>query len=145
MKETLVRLIGKVLAGTMALAFLVSIGRAQVNTADLKGVITDPSGAAIAGAKVKVESKATGQMRETTTRETGDYIFLGLPPGHYNITVEAANFRPAVAQDVKLTVGQQAQLPFQLQISVVKEALVVSADAALVETTRSSLATTIGD
>ena len=145
MKESCVHVINKILVGAVALAWLISIARAQVNTADLKGVITDPSGAAIAGAKVKVENIATGQVRETAVRETGDYIFLALPPGHYNITAEAANFRSAVAQDVELTIGQQAQLPFQLEISAVKEALIVSADAALVETTRSSVATTIGD
>src|SRR5207247_4408149 len=102
MKESCVHVINKILVGAVALAPLISIARAQVNTADLKGVITDPSGAVISGAKVKVKSMATGQVRETITRETGDYSFLALPPGHYHVSVQAAHFRTAIAQDVEL-------------------------------------------
>ena len=144
MKPTPVRIRRIVVVLTLGAALVEAT--AQVNTADLKGVITDPSGAFVGGAKIRVKSLATGLVRETVTRgESGDYTFLALPPGHYTVTAEATNFRPAVARDVKLTIGQQAQLSFQLEISSLKEALVISADAAMVETSRTSVATTIGD
>ena len=115
----------------------------QINTADLQGVITDPANASIGDATVRVENRETGLARETKTRENGDYLFLALPPGHYKVSVDAAGFRPAVVEDVVLTIGQQAQLSFKLEISTVVEALVISADAAVVETTRTSVATTV--
>ena len=115
----------------------------QINTADLQGVITDPANASVGDATVRVENRETGLARETKTRENGDYLFLALPPGHYKVSVDAAGFRPAVVEDVVLTIGQQAQLSFKLEISTVVEALVISADAAVVETTRTSVATTV--
>ncbi len=118
-------------------------GLAQINTADLQGVITDPAGALVRDARVKAENVATGLTRDTTSRENGDYIFLALPPGQYKVSVEAAGFRSAVVESVVLNIGQQAQLSFKLEISAVIEALVISADAAVVETTRSSVATTV--
>lgn len=143
LKATFECLMNRVLLGILMLAFLGPIYQAQVNTADLQGVITDPSGAVIPDAKVKAENLATGLVRETRTRETGGYIFLALPPGQYNVSVAAPGFRPAVSRDVVVTVGQQAQLPFRLEISSLTEALLISANAALVETTRTALTTTI--
>ena len=119
------------------------VALSQINTADLQGVITDPASASVGGATVRVENRQTGLARETKTRENGDYLFVALPPGHYKISVDAAGFRRAVVEDVVLTIGQQAQLSFNLEISTVIEALVISADAAVVETTRTSIATTV--
>ncbi len=127
----------------LALVFSAEAPLAQINTADLLGRVTDSTGAFIQGARVSADNLATGWGRETTTQEAGEYLFLAVPPGRYRLTVEAQGFRPAVVQEVVLTIGQKAQLPFQLEISGLKEAVVVTADAALVETTRSSLATTI--
>ncbi|MGH9426346.1 MAG: carboxypeptidase-like regulatory domain-containing protein, partial [Terriglobia bacterium] len=88
---------------------LTAMTLSQINTADLQGVITDPASAGIRAATVRVENRETGLVRETNTRESGDYLFLALPPGHYKVSVDAASFRPAVVEDVVLTIGQQAQ------------------------------------
>ncbi|MCI0628270.1 MAG: TonB-dependent receptor [Acidobacteria bacterium] len=117
--------------------------RAQVSTADLQGVITDPSDSAIAGVHIRIENPEIGLVRETTSRETGEYSFISLPPARYKIRVEAKGFRTAVMQDVPLTVGQKAYLPVRLQISVLAEALDILVSNTTIETTRSSLATTI--
>src|SRR5262249_33199905 len=122
MKPTLVRITRIGLFTVLTSSAVILNSPAQVNTADLKGVITDPSGAVIGDARIRVENLATGLMRETVTRDSGNYTFLALPPGHYTITAEAANFRPAVARDVRLSIGQQAQFSFQLEISSLKEA-----------------------
>jgi hypothetical protein len=116
---------------------------AQGNTADLRGVITDPSGGTVSGTRVRLENPAVGLVRDTTSRETGEYIFLSLPPARYAIRVDAKGFRPAVVSDLLLTVGQKAQLPIRLEISPLVEALNILVSNAEVETTRSSLATTI--
>ena len=128
---------------SLILCVLPAVVLSQINTAELQGVITDPANASVGAATVRVENRETGLARETKTRENGDYLFLALPPGHYKVSVDAAGFRPAVVEDVVLTIGQQAQLSFKLEISTVVEALVISADAAVVETTRTSVATTV--
>jgi len=115
---------------------------AQGNTADLQGVITDPSGGTVSGARVTLENPAVGLVRETTSRD-GEYSFLSLPPARYAIRVDAKGFRSAVVSDLLLTVGQKAQLPIRLEISPLVEALNILVSNAEVETTRSSLATTI--
>lgn len=108
----------------------------QIDTADLQGVIPDPANARVGDAKVRLENRETSPAREAKTGANGDYLFLALLPGHYKVSVDAPGFRPAVAEEIVLTIGQQAQLSFEL-------ALVISADAAVVETTRTSVATTV--
>ena len=71
------------------LTCLVDYAVAQGNTADLQGVITDPSGANVSGARIRLENAAVGLVRETTSSETGEYRFLSLPPARYKIQVEA--------------------------------------------------------
>jgi hypothetical protein len=66
-----------------------------------------------------------------------------LPPARYTIRVEAEGFRPAVVSGFLLTVGQKAHLPIRLEISPLTEALNILVSNTQVETTRSSLATTI--
>src|SRR5437867_8486099 len=78
---------------------LVDYAAAQGNTADLQGVITDPSGATVSGARIRLENAAVGLVRETTSSETGEYSFLSLPPARYTIRVETQGFRPAVVLD----------------------------------------------
>ena len=133
----------RVLLWSLIILCLAGTAYAQINTADLQGSVTDPAGAVVPYAKIKIENLQTGLTRETVSRENGDYVFLALPPGRYRVSIEAANFRPAVVENVALTIGQQAQLPFKLEISAVTEALVITADAGVVETTRSSIATTV--
>jgi len=127
----------------LALCLLPMQVLSQINTADLRGSLTDPSDAGVGDAPVRIENLETGLTRETRTREAGDYLFLALPPGHYKVSVEAPGFRPAVVEEIVLTIGQQAQLSFKLEISNLVQALVIASDAALVETTRTSVATTI--
>ncbi len=116
---------------------------AQGNMADLQGIITDPSGSIVSNALVRVENPAVGFARETTSNSMGEYAFLSLPPAHYTIRIEAKGFRIAIVSDFQLMVGQKAQLPIRLEISPLTEGLNIFVSGTEVETTRSSLATTI--
>jgi Carboxypeptidase regulatory-like domain len=141
--NTLLRFLGCSLTAALCLICLIGHALAQGNTADLQGLITDPSGGTVSGAHVRLENPSVGLVRETTSRETGEYSFLSLPPARYAVRVEAKGFRAAVISDLVLTVGQKAQLPVRLEISPLAEALNILVSNAEVETTRSSLATTI--
>jgi cytosine/uracil/thiamine/allantoin permease len=84
------------LVGVLALLGAAPLyGQAQSNAVDLSGTVTDPQGAAVAGATVTVRHKATNSSRTTASDAAGGYRFVALPPGVYEVTVEAAGFAPA--------------------------------------------------
>jgi carboxypeptidase family protein len=70
-----------------------AFAQSEVATATLTGTITDPSGAAIANAKVTALNSATGFNRSVQTADTGLYVFSRMPVGAYNISVDAAGFK----------------------------------------------------
>src|SRR6516162_4658876 len=74
------------------LLFAVFMVRAQLPTGTIAGVVRDPSGAAVSGARIKVVSVATNESRNETTSQSGDYSFSALMPGEYHVMVEAARF-----------------------------------------------------
>src|SRR5258708_6204366 len=66
---------------------------AQVNTATLSGTVIDPKGYAVGGAKVTVTNAATGAVRSIVADDEGRYVFIGLVPGRYKMSVDGgANF-----------------------------------------------------
>jgi len=78
-------------------------------TAQLWGMVTDPSSAVVVHARVTTRDTATGFTRSTQSTDLG-YILTGLLPGTYAVTVEAKGFASLKAPKVELTVGQQATL-----------------------------------
>src|SRR5437868_12051942 len=74
---------------------------AQVNTATLSGVVTDPQGLAVKSATVTVINNATGAQRSIVTDDAGHYVFVGLPPGSYKMTVDGGpGFKALSNQDL---------------------------------------------
>jgi len=116
---------------------------AQTNTAELHGVLTDPSGNRVPAGTITIRTLDTGLARSFITSEDGSYAFLGLRPAHYSVRVEASGFRPILANEITLTVGQKAELSFKLEISPVMEAVEVLSNTQLLEARRTSVATTI--
>jgi hypothetical protein len=122
----------------------VAYGQAQSNASDLQGVVRDQSGAVVSGATVTARNPATNTSKATTTNADGAYLIVNLPPGDYEVTVEAPNFKKAVLPGVKLTVGQRADLDVSLEVGQVSEVVTVSgASAELVETSKTAVATTV--
>ena len=66
----------------------------SVFSGNIQGVISDPSGATVAGAQVKLRNTDTGVEESARSSDSGNYRFSSLPPGHYIVRVEAAGFRP---------------------------------------------------
>src|ERR1700676_4629744 len=84
---------------------------AQVNTATLPGLVSDPQGLAIRGAKVTATFLATDAPRSITVDDDGRFTLVGLVPGEYKIRVEGlSNFAPYENPLLQLTVGQVAVL-----------------------------------
>lgn len=87
----------------------------QLATATLQGVVADPNGAVVSGATVRAVNVATGAARETRTNDEGAYSLPNLPPGDYEVTVEAAGFAKAQVKAVALRVGQSQMVDVTLQ------------------------------
>src|SRR5687767_14404346 len=88
-------------------AFAVSgFAQAQSAAADLSGTVTDQAGAVVSGATVTARGTGTGISRTVSTDSDGNFQIISLPPGDYEVTAEASNFKKTVLSNVKLTVGQ---------------------------------------
>ena len=89
----------------------------QAANSTLTGTITDPHGAVVAGANITATHKATSVKRETVSNDDGLYVLSNLPPGDYELRVEAKGFSPKVTKTaVALKVGQTVTLNVPLEI-----------------------------
>jgi hypothetical protein len=116
---------------------------AQVNTADITGRVTDQEGHVVPGATVTATNKGTGAARSVTTDDAGDYTITQLPPGKYDISVEAKSFSKALAQGFEINVGAKVTKNFELQPGEITATVQVSAEAAAVNTTGSEIGKSI--
>jgi len=124
--------------------FFAGIASAQVATAELGGVVTDATGAAVPGAKVTLTNADTNVVvRESTTAGDGSYVMTLLPPGTYSLSVEASGFRKLVQSGVTLQTNQRAKLDLSMQLGQVTETIEVAAAAPLLESQSSSLGSVI--
>lgn len=124
------------------LCTFVNVAAAQA-TADLHITVKDKNGAVVRNATVTVRNEATNFQRVQTLNVEGEYPFRALAPGAYNVEATAPGFGKVLAKDVVVTVGQIAELPVSLNVASVAEVVDVASSAELIETQRSSSATTI--
>ena len=117
--------------------------QADVATATLKGSVTDPSGAVIPAATVQVEDRVRGILRTDLTDESGNYQFVLIPPGRYQLRISSPGFKTHVLNGVELTVGLIQLHDVQLSLGDRDEQIVVNADPPLVEPERPQQANTI--
>src|SRR5208283_240464 len=128
----------------VAILLAVTTAVAQVNTATLTGLVTDPQGLTVRGAKVTATSLATGAERTATADDGGRYIIVGLVPGEYQLRVEGgANFAPYENTSVQVRVGQEAILNVKLELGTQTQTVTVSSESLPIETTRSESAQTV--
>jgi hypothetical protein len=115
------------------LSFAVS-AYGQITTATIYGNVTDPSGAAVAGAEVTATNELTGGAVSSTTNEVGEFTLTFLPVGRYTIAVKAAGFKEQKQTGLDLTGGQRVGRNIVLAVGEVTETVSVSAEAPLVNT-----------
>jgi len=113
-------------------------------TAELHGVVKDPNGAVIHGATVSLHDDAKNITRSAETNDAGEYNLLSVPPGQYALTVTAKGFAKVVVKQLTLTVGQAAQYAVTMQVAAAETEITVTGEPQLIETSKSSTSTTIG-
>jgi len=103
---------------------------AQVNTADVVGTVTDPSGAVVTNATVTLKNVDTGITRTAPTSTSGEYLFTYLQVGTYQVNIEAKGFKTFVAKNISLSAGDRARVDARLQLGGAAETISVSASTA---------------
>lgn len=136
------RFIRIVLASLGVLVFWAATGKAQTN-GEISGLITDSSGAAVAGATVTVTNKATGATRPTTTNSEGLYSFPSLPPGVYELKVERSGFKTALLDNITVVVQQAVRLDATMEVGQVGETVTISSNSVLLNAENGTVGTVI--
>lgn len=105
----------------------------NTNTGEIKGSVTDPSGAVIANAKVTVTDLLTGVVTVVDTNKSGIYDVPSLLPGEYTVAVAAAGFKDYLRKGVVLEVETVA-INVTLAVGVATEQVVVNGEVPLLQT-----------
>lgn len=116
---------------------------AQEITAVINGVVTDPSGAAISGAKVTARDLERGSTFPTSTDGSGFYNLPRLPVGRYEIRVSNPGFQAAIKSEVILQLNQSAKIDFALQVGDVSQTVEVTGSAPILQTQATQLGTVL--
>jgi len=137
MRTTLAGILPLVIAALVALP-----GFAQT-FGEITGVVSDPSGAVVANARVTVINPETNLTRSVVTNASGNYSFPALLPGSYNMRAEIEGFQAEVRTGIALQVQQTARIDFQLQVGAVAETVEVAGGAPLLNTENANIGTVI--
>ena len=118
----------RALVSVVSLCVLSIAGFAQ-GLGGFVGTVTDPSGAAVASAKVTVTEAGTGFARSTITSAEGFYTFPSLRPAEYNLSVEAPGFRTSTQSGIVLGADQTATVNVKLDLGATSETVSIVAES----------------
>jgi hypothetical protein len=120
-----------------------ALGQAAINYAQLNGTVLDPDGRTLAKATISLRELDTNKTYSAVANATGYYVMPGLPPGRYELKVEASGFAPYVRTGVALTVGQTATIDVNLGLGARKEVVEVTGEAPTIEPSRTEISQVI--
>src|SRR5437016_357545 len=107
---------------------------AQSDLSTITGLVKDPSGSAVPGARVNVRNEATGVERQTVSAESGTFSVTNLPSGFYTVTVEGSGFKKFQTTRNKLDASVPLAVDVSLEVGAVTETINVEADTARIQT-----------
>jgi hypothetical protein len=110
---------------------------------DIRGTVTDPSGAVVTNATVTATDVARGIKHTVATDNNGQFRLTGLQPAAYSLSVSKSGFQTELAKNVVVNVGQTSTVDFPMKVSQVSEQVEVTAEAPVVETERGAQANVV--
>jgi hypothetical protein len=116
---------------------------AQLTEGTIAGAVTDASGAAVAGASVRITNLQTGSSSDTTTDNIGYYRQLHLPPGAYQVRIQARGFKTTVLENIAVDVNTTTRADATLQVGAAQETVDVTEAVSLVQTEEARLSSTL--
>jgi hypothetical protein len=135
------------LAATALLALLITparlIAQANVTTANIEGIARDGDGNSLPGVGIEGVNAETSLRRGSTTDSGGRYLLTFLPPGRYAVTARLQGFATATRSGLTLTLGSSARVDFTLRLANVSEAVTVTGEAPIIESTETGVTATV--
>src|ERR1700730_4168303 len=129
----------------VAISAGLSAAVAQQITGNIRGTVSDPSGAVVQNATVTARQVETGLVRTATSDHGGNYLLLELPVGHYSLEVAAKGFQKYLQEGISLNVNETATVSVRLMLGQDTQQVQVGADAELIQTTLSILGKAVLD
>jgi Carboxypeptidase regulatory-like domain/TonB dependent receptor len=118
---------------------------AQTATGEVNGTVTDPNGAAVPGAVVRLIDQATKEQTEATTNQSGYFTFVNLKPASYTLMAEAKGFKRSLTKAFALGVSETITQNVSLAVGEMSEVVEVTAGSELVQSSSSELGTVINE
>ena len=132
------------LAASCLLAFILTATVfSQVTTSRLDGTVTDPQGASVVGAQLRVINISTGQIFETKTDERGYWVIPAMSTGTYRVSVSLQGFKTATADNVKIDAGVPATVNTVLELGALTETVEVQGGAVMLQTETATVTSTL--
>src|SRR6266702_7245062 len=128
---------------SMLLAFLPGLCLAQNESATLSGRVSDPTGAAVAGAEVVLTNVETNVEQRTKTNSAGLYVFTVVHPGTYRVAAGSPGFKTLIKENLTLHVQDEIAENFSLSLGSVAETVTVNANDLHINTTDASVSTVV--
>ena len=122
-----------------AFAFLIAFALPLAAQQGILGNVTDASGAAVPAANIRILNTDTNAASLTATNSEGFFTAPSLPVGSYSVTAEKTGFKKAVRSGITLQVDQRAQVDFRLDVGETTEAIEVTGEAPLVDTSSATV------
>ena len=132
--------LGLLLMSSLTAVPLVAQGE---TTSAIVGSVSDPAGAAIAGATVTITSTDTAMKRSAKTDDAGRFNFPQLRPGSYSVRAEADRFEPQQNNSVVAGLGQRQTVDFTLHIATANQSLTVTEETPLINPQNPNTSTTL--
>jgi Carboxypeptidase regulatory-like domain/TonB dependent receptor len=144
LRSSILRKATQLLLGLLAVWAFSALVFAQASQGTVSGITVDPSGAVLTGSKVTATSLATGETFSVNSNSDGLFVFPVLPVGNYKIEAAHSGFN-TLDENVEVTVGAKIDLKMNLPVATGNQVVQVTAEAPVVETTRTSESDTVGD
>src|SRR5262249_33928857 len=139
----------RVFVGIVSLVVLALIAgppaAAQSTGGRIRGTVSDPSGGAIAAVTVQLINEATNASRDVQSNESGEYIFIEVPVGTYEIDVNQQGFKRYVRKGVVLNLNEVLTVDVVLQVGGSTETIEVTGAPPLVDTTSTQLGAVVNE
>ncbi|MEO5953503.1 MAG: carboxypeptidase-like regulatory domain-containing protein, partial [Chloroflexia bacterium] len=118
---------------------------AQTERGQIAGVITDATGAAVAGAQIHILNKATSTPSSVISGSSGDYTAANLLPGAYRIEITASGFKKFIQDNVLISASASVRIDAALQLGQVTESIEVTTALAQVQTENARVSTSVSN
>jgi hypothetical protein len=126
-------------------SLMAPLGAAQSTGGRIRGTVTDPSGAAVTGAKVTLINEATNTSRDVETSGNGDYLFLEVPVGSYEVDVTQPGFKKYQRKGIVLVLNEIATVDVPLQVGSTVDTVEVTGAPPVIDTTTTQLGAVMTD